>query len=110
MDPYFYITDLYRQVGLVLIGFVLIKLIERGRVLAIFALIPLCLASILWKWAEGIRNLDINDPDKYIDLLRLTTTETQVVLGLIIFLIVIQIVSILLYFKKQSSKTGNAEP
>lgn len=103
-DPYSNVIIWYRNIAFGLIAFVLIKLLERGSVLAIAALIPLGLSIFFWILADGIRNIDIDDPDKYIDLLRGTTTQTQVILGLVVFLLVIQLISIFVYFRKHRTK------
>jgi hypothetical protein len=67
-DPYSSINQNQIYLAYALLIFIACKLIERGWVTRLLSFAPLIFSVFFWLRIESIKNLDINDPDKYIDL------------------------------------------
>jgi hypothetical protein len=99
-DPYYYLPAIYSYVSLSMLGYILFKSLEKGKWLAIIALAPLGLALFNWYFAHRTASWDKDDPQKYLDAIKETSGIRYAILGILIFIVVSQLVSTILYFRR----------
>lgn len=90
-DPYFYITQNQLYLTYALVIFLIGKSMERVWFSQMISFIPLILCLFFFGKIEDIKNLDINNQEKYIDLIRDTVNYGRTFFFLIVALIVLQI-------------------
>ncbi|CAN5848857.1 hypothetical protein BH20ACI4_BH20ACI4_23280 [soil metagenome] len=93
-DPYFYIHNVQVYLTFALLCFMIIKLLENKVAFQIINFVPLILSFWFWFWIEGIKNVDVNDPSKYVDLLRDTAGYSWTIISLISVLAFLQIITV----------------
>lgn len=106
LEPYSAAAGYLKSISIALVIYIVIRLFARGRVFAVLALTPLIVSLLCWFAAEAIRNLDLNDPDRYADLFRLTSDYIFVIAGLLIALTILQMLSIVDELKNRPTPTA----
>lgn len=95
LDPYFYLHGVQVYFLFALLIFIIGKLAERGIISQIVSFLPLVFSVFFWLWIESIKSPDINEPNKYVDLLRETVVYSRTMIALISVLIILQIFVVL---------------
>lgn len=104
-DPYYNVGYFQMLLSWTILILVLGKVIEKGLIVRILSLIALALSLVWWYCIERIVSIDINDSDKYIDLLRDTRGFTWTLFGMLVLLVLLQLISIGSYQYKKRRKS-----
>lgn len=99
-DPYFNIHNWYVYISLILVLFIASKLVDDGLVSNLISFILLVFSLTFFFKIERSKQLEINNPDKYIDLMRETSQYSSILLSLLIGLAATHIVLFLINFSR----------
>ena len=109
-DPYWILTSSMVPLTWALMFFVILKVFETGWIWRSVALIPAAMAAMFWINVEMVRRDYLSDPQKYVDVLRDSSSYSWAVFGFIAAAVTLQIVSVVVGFRSRAKEKPEELP
>jgi len=99
-DPYMHVHNAQLFVVWPILFFLLLKLLERGVITRLAALILIVIAAVNWFVVDSMISQDMADLDKYIDPMRETVTERRLIFGFVLTAAVMHVAGLIVHLRK----------